>query len=58
MAASLNEPSQAPALDALRQAIRDHGEWPEDQAVTHLLHALELTGGARHRAVALGDGAG
>ena len=54
MAANLNEPSQAPALDALRQAIRDHGEWPEDQAVTHLLHALELTGGARHRAVALG----
>jgi RHH-type proline utilization regulon transcriptional repressor/proline dehydrogenase/delta 1-pyrroline-5-carboxylate dehydrogenase len=52
MAANLNEPSQGPALDALRQAIRDHGEWPEDQAVTRLLHALELTGGARHRAVA------
>jgi RHH-type transcriptional regulator, proline utilization regulon repressor / proline dehydrogenase / delta 1-pyrroline-5-carboxylate dehydrogenase len=54
MAASLNEPSQPPALDALRRAIRDHGEWPEDRAVTRLLHALELTGGARHRAVALG----
>ncbi|HEY4443240.1 MAG TPA: bifunctional proline dehydrogenase/L-glutamate gamma-semialdehyde dehydrogenase PutA [Steroidobacteraceae bacterium] len=54
MAASLNEPSpQPPALDALRRAIRDHGEWPEDRAVTRLLHALELTGGARHRAVAL-----
>jgi RHH-type proline utilization regulon transcriptional repressor/proline dehydrogenase/delta 1-pyrroline-5-carboxylate dehydrogenase len=53
MAASLNEPSpQPPALDALRRAIRDHGEWPEDRAVTRLLHALELTGGARHRAVA------
>ncbi len=52
MAANLNEPSQAPASGKLRQAIRDHGEWPEDRAVTHLLHALELTGGARHRAVA------
>ncbi len=52
MAANLNEPSQPPALEALRQAIRDHGEWPEDRAVTRLLHALELTGGARHRAVA------
>src|ERR1700724_2981372 len=52
MAASLNEPSQPPASGKLRQAIRDHGEWPEHQAVTHLLHALELTGGARHRAVA------
>jgi RHH-type proline utilization regulon transcriptional repressor/proline dehydrogenase/delta 1-pyrroline-5-carboxylate dehydrogenase len=54
MAAHLNEPPQAPDLEALRRAIRDHGDWPEDQAVTHLLHALELTGGARHRAVALG----
>jgi RHH-type proline utilization regulon transcriptional repressor/proline dehydrogenase/delta 1-pyrroline-5-carboxylate dehydrogenase len=52
MAASLNEPSQPTALEAIRQAIRDHGEWPEDRAVTRLLHALELTGGARHRAVA------
>src|ERR1700674_6056079 len=52
MAASLNEPSQPPALDELRRAIRDHGEWPEDRAVTRLLHAWELTGGARHRAVA------
>ena len=52
MAANLNEPSQAPASGTLRQAIRDQGEWPEDRAVTHLLHALELTGGARHRAVA------
>src|ERR1700726_778858 len=52
MAASLNEPSQPPALEAIRQSIRDHGEWPEDRAVTRLRHALELTGGARHRAVA------
>jgi RHH-type proline utilization regulon transcriptional repressor/proline dehydrogenase/delta 1-pyrroline-5-carboxylate dehydrogenase len=54
MAASLNEPSQPSALEALRRAIRDQGEWPEDRSVTRLLHALELTGGARHRAVALG----
>jgi RHH-type transcriptional regulator, proline utilization regulon repressor / proline dehydrogenase / delta 1-pyrroline-5-carboxylate dehydrogenase len=53
MAANLNEPSHLPALDALRGAIRDRGAWPEDQAVTRLLHALELTGGARHRAVAM-----
>src|SRR5450631_4255433 len=52
MAANLNEPSQAPDLDALRRSLRDRGEWPEDRAVTGLLHALELTGGARHRAVA------
>src|ERR1700724_856241 len=53
MAASLNEPLRPADLDALRQAIRDHGEWPEDQAVTRLLHTLELTGGARHRAVSV-----
>src|SRR5712672_715849 len=53
MAANLNEPSQAPASGKLRQAIRDQGEWPEDRAVTGLLHALELTGGARHRAVSV-----
>jgi len=52
MAAHLNEVSQLAALDALRQAVREHGESSEDQAVTRLLHALELTGGARHRAVA------
>jgi RHH-type transcriptional regulator, proline utilization regulon repressor / proline dehydrogenase / delta 1-pyrroline-5-carboxylate dehydrogenase len=38
----------------LRQRIREHGRSPEQRAVTRLLHALELTGGARHRAVALG----
>src|ERR1700691_606330 len=52
MAAHLNEASQAPTLDSLRQSVRDHGDGPEDQSVTRLLHALELTGGARHRAVA------
>jgi RHH-type proline utilization regulon transcriptional repressor/proline dehydrogenase/delta 1-pyrroline-5-carboxylate dehydrogenase len=51
MAANLNAPP--PSSDSLRVAIRDHGEWAEDRAVTRLLHALELTGGARHRAVAI-----
>src|SRR5450755_521096 len=32
--------------------LKEHGMGSEDQAVTRLLHALELTGGARHRAVA------
>jgi len=55
MAASLNElPPSGPAPDALRSALREHGSCPEDQAVTRLLHRLTLTGGARHRAVALG----
>ena len=54
MAANLNQPLQPPAAEDLRRAIRDSAEWPEDRAVTRLLHALELTGGARHRAVALG----
>src|SRR6202451_4150446 len=53
MAAQLNEASQAPALEALRLAAREHGEWPEERAVTRLLHTRALTGGARHRAVAL-----
>src|SRR5450631_3230891 len=52
MAANLNKPSQALDLDALRRSVRERGEWPEDRAVTGLLRALELTGGARHRAVA------
>ena len=38
--------------EVIRRALRDHGEWPEDWAVTRLLHALELTCGARDRAVA------
>ena len=38
-------------LQALRKNIREQGRAAEDQAVTGLLHSLELTGGARHRAV-------
>ena len=40
-------------MNDLRETIRDHGTWSENQAVTRLLHSLELTGGARHRAVAV-----
>ena len=40
-------------MNDLREAIRDHGTYSEEQAVTRLLHSLELTGGARHRAVAV-----
>jgi len=40
-------------LDSLRQVIRDNGLIAEDTSVTQLLHRLELTGGARHRAVAV-----
>src|SRR5271154_2264324 len=53
MAASLQPPSPGETLDFLRQAIRDQGAWPEQEAVTALLHTLELTAGARHRAVAV-----
>jgi RHH-type transcriptional regulator, proline utilization regulon repressor / proline dehydrogenase / delta 1-pyrroline-5-carboxylate dehydrogenase len=54
MAASLNDYSAHPSPDSLRSAAREHALWPEDQAVNRLLHRLELTGGARHRAVSLG----
>jgi len=53
MAAKLNQPSGSDLLESLRQTIRDQGTWTEERAVTGLLHALELTGGARHRAVTL-----
>jgi RHH-type proline utilization regulon transcriptional repressor/proline dehydrogenase/delta 1-pyrroline-5-carboxylate dehydrogenase len=54
MAANPQPPLSSSRLHDLRRTIRDHGTWPEDQAVNGLLHSLELTGGARHRAVALG----
>src|SRR3984885_13089978 len=53
MAANPQPPPSSARLEDLRQTIRDHGTSPEDQAVQRLLHSLELTGGARHRAVAL-----
>ena len=54
MAANPQPPASSARLEDLRQTIREHGTWPENQAVQRLLHSLELTGGARHRAVALG----
>jgi RHH-type proline utilization regulon transcriptional repressor/proline dehydrogenase/delta 1-pyrroline-5-carboxylate dehydrogenase len=45
--------SEAAGLEALRHAVRERGLWPEERAVTRLLQALELTGGARHRAVSV-----
>jgi RHH-type proline utilization regulon transcriptional repressor/proline dehydrogenase/delta 1-pyrroline-5-carboxylate dehydrogenase len=54
MAANPQPPPSSTRLEDLRRTIREHGSWPEDQAVQRLLHSLELTGGARHRAVALG----
>jgi RHH-type proline utilization regulon transcriptional repressor/proline dehydrogenase/delta 1-pyrroline-5-carboxylate dehydrogenase len=48
--------SSPDALGALRDSIREHGSWSEDRAATRLLHSLELTAGARHRAVAVASG--
>src|SRR5258708_24157671 len=47
------QPPPSIRLEDLRQTISEHGTWPEDRAVQRLLHSLELTGGARHRAVAV-----
>src|ERR1700736_2195990 len=52
MAANLSQPAAAD-MEALRRAMREQGLCSEDRAVTRLLHQLELTGGARHRAVAI-----
>ncbi|HMK85641.1 MAG TPA: bifunctional proline dehydrogenase/L-glutamate gamma-semialdehyde dehydrogenase PutA [Steroidobacteraceae bacterium] len=52
MAVSMNE--RPVSADSARSAAREHALWPEDRAVNRLLERLELTGGARHRAVALG----
>jgi RHH-type transcriptional regulator, proline utilization regulon repressor / proline dehydrogenase / delta 1-pyrroline-5-carboxylate dehydrogenase len=54
MAATLHALIPHPPLEPLRAAVRAHALWPEDQAVKRLLHELELTGGARHRAVSMG----
>jgi len=53
MAASFKTQPAAADLQTLRAAMREHGLWPEERAVTRLLHRLELTGGARHRAVSV-----
>src|SRR5579862_4259844 len=54
MAASLNDYPANASPESLRTAAREHALYPEDHAVKRLLHQLELTGGARHRAVSLG----
>ena len=54
MAANPQDHSPPPPSDPTRAAAREHALYPEDQAVARLLHQLELTGGARHRAVSLG----
>jgi RHH-type proline utilization regulon transcriptional repressor/proline dehydrogenase/delta 1-pyrroline-5-carboxylate dehydrogenase len=57
MAASPHDFSSPPSseephsAELPRRAVREHALYPEDQAVARLLHQLELTGGARHRAV-------
>src|SRR5208282_2683096 len=53
MAATFNEAPIQPTSDGLREAAREHALGAEDQAVNQLLQTLELTGGARHRAVAV-----
>jgi RHH-type proline utilization regulon transcriptional repressor/proline dehydrogenase/delta 1-pyrroline-5-carboxylate dehydrogenase len=53
MSAKSDGAFDAANLDSLREAVREHGTWSEDRSATRLLHSLELTGGARHRAVAL-----
>ena len=61
MAANLNVHPAVVELGSLRHGMRERSLWSEDRVVTRLLHRLELTGGARHRAVsvamALVDGA-
>jgi RHH-type transcriptional regulator, proline utilization regulon repressor / proline dehydrogenase / delta 1-pyrroline-5-carboxylate dehydrogenase len=61
MAANLTVHPAVAELELLRLCLRERSLWPEDRAVKRLLHRLELTGGARHRAVsvamALVDGA-
>src|SRR6267154_4514563 len=53
MAANFKPQPAAADLEMLRSAMREHVLWSEDRAVTRLLHRLELTGGARHRAVSV-----
>ena len=53
MVAAVNESRSTTALDGLRAAVRASTLRPEDEAVNRLLRNLELTGGARHRAVSV-----
>ncbi len=53
MAAKPTDLPSSASLAALRQSIRDHSLWPEENSIARLLRGLELTGGARHRALAV-----
>ena len=53
MVADLSTLPAIAEMESLRRSMREHALWPENHAVTRLLHALELTGGARHRAVSV-----
>ena len=53
MAVNLTTQPAHTEMESLRRDMREHALWSEDRAVTRLLHRLELTGGARHRAVAV-----
>jgi RHH-type proline utilization regulon transcriptional repressor/proline dehydrogenase/delta 1-pyrroline-5-carboxylate dehydrogenase len=53
MVANLTTQSSVVDLEQIRRDMREHALWSEDRAVTRLLHCLELTGGARHRAVSV-----
>src|SRR5271166_2274232 len=53
MSAKPDEETDRATAAALRQAIREHGECSEEDAVRRLLRSLELTAGARHRAVSV-----
>ena len=51
LAKQMPEPYVLAAVESLRQLVRDRALAPEQEATARLLHRLELTGGARHRAV-------
>jgi len=53
MAANPNTSSSIAEPGSLRQSMREHATWSEEQAVTRLLQRLELDGAARDRAVAV-----
>src|ERR1039457_1140315 len=53
MTATPNSRPDAAELASLREDMREHALMAEARAATRLLHTLELTAGARHRAVAV-----
>jgi RHH-type proline utilization regulon transcriptional repressor/proline dehydrogenase/delta 1-pyrroline-5-carboxylate dehydrogenase len=53
MVANLSPQSGAAEIESLRRSMREQGLCSENHAVDRLLHCLELTGGARHRAAYL-----